>query len=209
MRRRNCTLSATSGDPVANALAHAMLGASLQSIGDLSGARIELNAALTHDLELQTDQHHPAGLRSSGGGWCRAGENVVAAGHPAQALERARRTVRNAARLGHPVTLSIALNGAISVFLWIGDLQSAEEHVDWFMAHAVSRSMAPYLIVGRGLKGVLAIRGGDAKDGVENLQSCLQSLSGAGYRAFTTTFNISLAQGLAANRSLRGRRYAD
>ncbi|WP_424630239.1 ATP-binding protein [Bradyrhizobium sp. SYSU BS000235] len=196
--KRNCALSVDSGDPVANALARSMLGASLQSTGDLGGARIELSAALKHGLDSQPtniillafDHRTVAGVALAKTLWLQ--------GHPAQALERARRTVRDAARLGHPVTLSIALNGAISVFLWTGDLQSADEHIDWFIAHAEAHSMAPYLIVARGLKGLLAIRRGDAKDGVENLQSCLQDLHVAGYRSFTTTFNISLAQGFAA-----------
>lgn len=196
--RRNCALSAESGDPVANALARSMLGASLQSIGDFGGARIELSAALergsdsqpTNILLLAFDHRTVAGIALAKTLWLQ--------GHPAQALERARQTVRDAARLGHPVSLSIALNGAISVFLWTGDLESAGEHIEWFMAHAEAHSMVPYLIVGRGLKGVLALCGGDAKDGVENLQSCLQDLHVAGYRSFTTPFNISLAQGLAA-----------
>jgi predicted ATPase len=91
------------------------------------------------------------------------------------------------------------LNGAISVFLWTGDLESAEEHIDWFMAHAEAHSMAPYLIVGRGFRGELAIRRGEAKDGVENLLRCsLQHLDAAGYEVLTTRFNIALVQGLAA-----------
>ena len=195
--KRNCALSAASGDPVANALAHSILGVALQSIGDFGGARTELTAALEHGLNsrptniilLAFDHRTVAGIALAKTLWLQ--------GHPAQALERARQTVKDAAHLGHPVTLSIALNGAISVFLWTGD-QSAEEHIDWFMAHAEAHSMAPNLIVGRGLKGVLAIRGGDAKDGVENLQNCLQHHHVAGYRAFTAPFNISLAQGLAA-----------
>jgi tetratricopeptide (TPR) repeat protein len=110
-------------------------------------------------------------------------------------VECARQTVKNAE---HPVTLSIALHWAISVFLWTGDLQSAEEHIDWFVSHAESHSLGPYRAVGRGLKGELAIRQGNAKGGVESLQGCLEELHAARYELLTTAFNISLVQGLAA-----------
>jgi hypothetical protein len=119
-------------------------------------------------------------------------------GHPAQAVERARQTVNDAAATDHSLTLSIALIWAISVFLWTGDLQSAEEHVDWVISRATSHSLAPYLAVGRGFRGELVIRRGDTKQGVEILQSSLRVLHAAPYELLTTPLAISLAQGLTA-----------
>ncbi len=55
--------------------------------------------------------------------------------------------------MDHSLTLSIALIWAISVFLWTGDLESAEEHVDWLISRAESHSLAPYFAVGRGFEG--------------------------------------------------------
>jgi len=73
--------------------------------------------------------------------------------------------------MDHSLTLSIALIWAISVFLWTGDLRSAEEYVDWVISRATSNSLAPYLAVGRGFQGELAIRRGDAQGGVTILLS--------------------------------------
>ena len=98
--------------------------------------------------------------------------------------------------MDHPVTLCIALIWAVSIFLWSGDLESAEENIDRFIAHARARSMEPYLSVGRGVKGELAIRRGHAKSGLESLRQCLKELHAARYELLTTTFNISLIQGL-------------
>ena len=56
----------------------------------------------------------------------------------------------------------------------------------------------PYVAVGRGLKGELAIRQGEAKAGVESLQDCLEKMRAVRYEVLTTEFNISLVQGLAA-----------
>ncbi len=119
-------------------------------------------------------------------------------GHPAQAMERARQIVEDAVDIDHPLTLSIALIWAISVFLWTGDLGSAEEHLDRLISRAESHSLQPYLAVGRGFQGELAIRRSDARGGVERLQGCLKEVHSAPYELLTTALNMSLVQGLAA-----------
>jgi len=93
-------------------------------------------------------------------------------GFPNKAVEHARQTIEEAASMDHPVTLSVVLIWGIFVFLWTGDLRSADEHVDWFVSRAQTYSMGPYLAVGRGFKGQLAILRGDAKNGVEALLGC-------------------------------------
>ena len=195
--RRSSAIAATTEDPASLALAHSLLGIALHILGDLGGARTELEAALsgpraqrTSTIHLGFDHHNWAGAALARTLWLQ--------GHPTQAVRRARETVEDAARMDHPVTLAIVLNWAVSVFLWTGDLGRAEEHVDWFISRAESHSLGPYLAVGRGFKGVLAIHRGDASAGVESLQSCLEALHAARYELLTTGFNISLVQGLAA-----------
>ena len=58
--------------------------------------------------------------------------------------------------------------------------------------------MSGYLAVGRGFEGELAIRRGDAQNGVHILQSSLEALRSAPYELLTTPLNIALIQGLAA-----------
>lgn len=100
--------------------------------------------------------------------------------------------------MDHPITLCIALIWAVSIALWSGDLDGAEADIDRFIAHAESRSMGPYLAVGRGVIGELAILRGDARRGVETIKGCLEELHDAGYELLTTTFNLALVQGLLA-----------
>jgi tetratricopeptide (TPR) repeat protein len=196
--KRSSAVSGTTEDPAALALAHSLLGISLHLIGDLGGARVELEAALQHrpgsrrtsTIYLGFDHHNWAGIALARTLWLQ--------GNPAQAVERTRQTVTDAERMDHPVTLSATLNWAIAVFLGTGDLLSADEHIDWFISHAESHSLTPYLAVGRGFKAELAIRRGDAKGGVDSLQRCLEELHAARYELLTTPFNISLVQGLAA-----------
>jgi predicted ATPase len=192
--RRSSVVSAALADPSAIAVAQSLLGVSLHLIGDHDGARAELEAAINCPDRQRTttvygfDHHNRACITLARTLWLQ--------GHPTKAAELARQTVHEAAQMDHPVTLCIALIWAVSVFLWSGDLESAEENIDRFIAHAQSRSMGPYLAVGRGVKGELAIRRGDAKTGVESLKQSLEELHAARYKLLTTTFNISLIQGL-------------
>src|SRR5262249_52276548 len=167
--KRSSAVAETVADPAAITLAHSLLGISFHLIGDLSGARVELEAALrgpraqhTGTIHLGFDHHDWAGIALARTLWVQ--------GLPVQAVACARRTVENAASKGHPVTLSGTLNRAISVFLWTDDLQSAEQHLDWFISHAESHGLLPWLTVGRGIKGQLALRRGDTEEGVGNLR---------------------------------------
>src|SRR5262249_40142037 len=110
-------------------------------------------------------------------------------GHPAQAVARAHQGIKDAERMQHPVSLGIALN-SIQVLLWIGELNAAEQYLDWFISRAESQYFGPYLDLGYGLKGELALRRGDVKAGVEMLQGCLEKLHAARYDRFTTRFHI-------------------
>jgi predicted ATPase/DNA-binding winged helix-turn-helix (wHTH) protein len=148
--RRSSVVSATLADPSAIAVSQSLLGVSLHLAGDHLSARTELEAAITCPERHRTttvygfDHHNRACITLARTLWLQ--------GDPAKAAELARQTVDEAAQMDHPVTLCIALIWAVSVFLWSGDLESAEKNIDRFTAHAQSRSMEPYLAVGRGAK---------------------------------------------------------
>jgi predicted ATPase len=116
-------------------------------------------------------------------------------GYPAQATIRATKAASDAERTNHPMSLSNALT-AITVLLWIGELDAAERHLEWFISRAETQYFRPYLDVGRGLKAELAIRRGDVA-GVEALRDCLKNLQAAQFGRFTARFNIFLARSLA------------
>ena len=195
--RRSAAVAGSLADPAAVALAHSLLAISLHLAGDLTAARAAAEAALRHRpgaVPSHTSYLGFEGHNLAGSGLART---LWLQGYPAQAAAGARETVKGAAATDHPVTLSIALIWAVSVFLWVGDLESAEEYADWLLARAESQSLEPYLAVGRGFKADLAIRRGDAKGGVEILQASLEGLRAARYALLATPFNISLAHGLA------------
>jgi predicted ATPase/DNA-binding winged helix-turn-helix (wHTH) protein len=196
--KRSSSVSATIQNPAAITSAHCILGVSLHHMGDFGGARVELEAAREHGPASQRSSRIYLGFDHYNWAGGTLARNLWLQGHPAQAVELARQTVKEAARMGRPLTLSIALNCAVTVFLWRGDIESAEEHTDWLISHAESHSLTTFLAVGRGFGGELAIRRGDAEGGVESLQRCLQELNAARYKLLATSFNISLAEGLGA-----------
>jgi tetratricopeptide (TPR) repeat protein len=195
--KRMAAVSRTIEDPAALALARSLLGMSLHHTGDLSGARVELEAAVQHGGGSPRSRAIYLGFESQSLAGSALARTLWLQGYPAQALERTRWTVRDAASADHPVTLSVALIWAISVFLWTGDLRSAEEHIDWLTSRVESYALGAWLAVGRGYKGELALRRGEARGGIESLRACLEGLRAARHDQLTTAFSISLAQGLA------------
>jgi tetratricopeptide (TPR) repeat protein len=168
-------------DPVDAALAHSILGISLHLSGNLGGARAELEAALDREPRSRRTTTIYLGFDGKSLAGAILARTLWLQGHPDLAAERARQTVKDAAAMDHALTLSIALIWAISVLLWIGDLQSAEEHTEWLISRSESHSLTPYLAVGQGLKAELAIRRGEAKAGVEALQDSVQKLHAMPY----------------------------
>jgi predicted ATPase/DNA-binding winged helix-turn-helix (wHTH) protein len=200
--KRCRALAGTIDDPAAIALAHSILGRSLLIVGDLAGARIELEALLptwsraqlTGSIYLAYDRHYRAGIALARTLWLQ--------GYPAQAVERADETIKAAERMDHPASLVVVLAWAASVFLWTGDLRSAEEHIDSSISLAESHSLGPLVAVGQARKAELAIRRDDAESGVERLRASLEKIHAMRYELITTEFDISLIQGLAAIRRL-------
>lgn len=191
--QRSLVVAEALGDVASLALAQSLLGVSLHLGGEHRDARKMLEAAWqgpgTERISTVYgfDHRNRAGISLARELWLQ--------GRPAQARQLAQQTVAEAAQMDHPITLCIALIWAVSIDLWSGDLDAAEANIDRFIAHAESRSMGPYLAVGRGVKGELAIRRGDAEGGVATIRQCLQELHESGYELLTTTFNIALVQG--------------
>jgi len=196
--RRCAAITADVADPAPVALGHFILGNALHFSGDLGAARIELEAALTRGPRSQwtaASYHGFQGKDLAGGILAR---NLWLQGYPSQAMARASQTIHEAEEMDHSLTLCIALLGGIAVSLWSGDLARAEAHIERLISRAESHALSPYVLVGQGFGGEVAIRRGDAEGGIEILQRCLEKLHAATYEVFTTALEISLAQGLMA-----------
>jgi tetratricopeptide (TPR) repeat protein len=165
-------------------------------MGDLRGARVELEALpknLSHiqptgRLYLTYDRHYRARIALARTLWLQ--------GHPTEAVERALEAIEGAERMDHPASLAVVLAWAASVFLWCGDLARAEQQINSCVSLAEANSLGPLIAVGRGRRGELAIRRGDAAEGIESLRVALKTIHAVRYELLTTEFNISLVLGL-------------
>jgi predicted ATPase len=195
---RALDLSAMVVDRSALALAHLISGIARTHSGDLAAARFELEAAQDRiavarpstGIYLGFDSHDLAGLFLAKTLWLQ--------GFPDQARVLANQTIEEAMAAEHPVTLLIALIWAISLFLGMGDLAAAESLLGQFATRAETHSLSPYIAVGRGCRGVLAIRRNEPDEGVEAVAGALAELHATRYELHTTTLNIALVEGLAA-----------
>lgn len=194
-----CTVIADAlEDSVSTTLAHSLMGISLHLNGELARAQTSLAAALRYGPRSGRTTTNYLGFDGRILAGAILARTLWLQGHPDRAVERALLTIKDAEILNHPLTLSIALVWAVSVFLWVGDLDRADEHIDRLCLRAEPHSLGPYLALGRGFKGELAIRRGDAEKGIESLQGSLAELHAAPYELLTTPLNVALVQGLAA-----------
>jgi tetratricopeptide (TPR) repeat protein len=129
-------------------------------------------------------------------------------GYPAQAVDRALRTIEEAAKLGRIAFPRAALGFfGIPVGRRYAARQAPRGLV--YVSRAETNSMGPNLTIARGIRAALAIQRGDAKEGVENLQRCLEKLHPETYELHTE-LHLALIQGfIAIGRFAEALRLAD
>src|SRR6202044_1706080 len=100
---------------------------------------------------------------------CALGRSLWLLGKADEARSAAARVVQEAETFGHPIPLAIALAGIAPVFVWTGELEVAQAHVNRLTEHTAQHSMSIHAAVGRGFQGQLAVERGDHSAGLEAL----------------------------------------
>jgi predicted ATPase/DNA-binding winged helix-turn-helix (wHTH) protein len=196
LARRAEAVARAMRDPVALGTADSMLGVTLDLTGNIADAEKYWEAALKDTGDAHRIRTARLGFNHrvhalSGQARCHwlRGECDRAAAVAQYAIEQAE-------QLEHPVTLSIALIWAGSVFHWRGDWTREEEIIDKLASHAAKHSLAPYLAVATGLKGEVEIKRGRPEIGVTLLRDSLQAVHANRYEMRTAVFMNALAEGL-------------
>ena len=118
-------------------------------------------------------------------------------GRPDRAVEAAKYTIDEAARLEQPLSLSLAFVFTVPVFLWVGDWILAEHMIADFVDHAARHGFSSHHGVATGLNGELLIRRGDVATGLDHLRRSQAALHAIRYRMMSTVFGTAEALGLA------------
>lgn len=196
LARRAEAVARTMDDPAALGTAYSMLGVTLDLTGNIADAEKFWEAALRGPGEAHRIRTARLGFDHrihalSGQARCQwlRGECDHAAAVAQYAIEQAE-------LLDHPVTLSIALIWAGSVFHWRGDWSRQEEIIDRLASHAAKHSLSPYLAVATGLRGEVEIKRGRPDVGVNLLRDSLQAVHVNRYEMRTAVFINALAEGL-------------
>ncbi|UFW48214.1 MULTISPECIES: ATP-binding protein [Bradyrhizobium] len=196
--KRSLAVAEALGDPAAFALAHFVLGNSLYLTGDLRGAQAEFETAIENRSRAQRASKVYFGFDVAAPAAMGLASTLCLQGYPRQATEQAHLILEDARHIKHSITLSLTLIHAVLLFLWTGDLETAEKVTDWYISNGRAHSLALQVLVGRGIKALLAISRGDSQIGVDTLQNCMQELRAARYGMMASPFNLSLTEGLAA-----------
>jgi predicted ATPase/DNA-binding winged helix-turn-helix (wHTH) protein len=194
--RRGEAVALNLADPVGLAEAHSALGISYHLEGNNVGAHSHLKAASAEFPFSKRINTFHFGFDYRNRARIALARTLWLEGYPDKAVRVANETIREADVVNHPVTLCIALIWAVSVFVWIGDLDNAERHVEKFRSVADRHSLAPYQAGALGVRGELLIKRGNAEAGIALLRTSLETLHSLRYELLTTTLSSALAEGL-------------
>jgi predicted ATPase len=120
-------------------------------------------------------------------------------GYPERAVKVAHYTVSEAEKLGHPLTICIAIIWTSYTYIWTGNWVAVERAVSELIDYAEKHFLGPYQAVGRGLQGKLLLQRGDADAGLRLVGECLAALQTSHHNILTTVFASDLADGLMDN----------
>lgn len=184
-------------DPAATALSQALLGLSYCLVGRLDEAHATLAPVVEPGLSPASKQIHYGFDHYT---WARIGwsTNLWLQGRLDQARAVIRQCFKDAESMRHPVSFAISLS-SIATLLWIGDLDTAEEHLIPFIARAETQAFGPYHSMGHAYKAEIAIRCGDFEAGVAALRRQLDNLHATRFELFTVRFHFVLIMGLLAS----------
>ncbi len=184
------------GDPVAQAMADAMLGVALDLNGDIAEAEKRCETALREIAAAQRMRETRPGFSHRIYALCGKARYHWLRGECDHAAAVAGYAIEQAETLKLPVSLCIAMIWGGSVFLWRGDWPRVEELLDRLHALATKHSLAPYVAVAIGMKGEVQVKRGRPDLGVKLLQDSLPAVHATHYEMRTGSFMHALAEGL-------------
>lgn len=184
------------GQPEAIGVAASLVGVTHLLVGDQARACDELQTALRNSLPSERSRTIYYGFDHRNRTFIALARALWLRGYPDQARRWVEQAHKEASALDHPVTRCIALIWALNVYTWTGDLDKAHANVTLLSQLAESNLFRPYMAAIKGFRGVIAIEEGRAEEAVAWLTESLASLKSMRYELLTTSFEVSIVEGL-------------
>jgi predicted ATPase len=179
-----------------------MMGAALHYLGDQVNARRHIERVLP---ALDRIRLYRFQLNQASAARCILAHALWLQGFPEQAVRISQVSVDGARASDHALSLCNALTqAACPIALFVGDLAVAEQWVTALIEHSERHALAVWQILGRCLKGVLLIRGGEGAAGLPLLQAAQEELRKTGYVIRYTGFLGVLAEALGDTGQVAG-----
>ena len=194
---RYASLARELDEPRETVMAEWMLGASYHLVGNQAAAQRSYESGFERAAAVGVSDVHSFGYDHHVRALIGYARTLWDRGLPDKAAQLAYKAIEVAGRQEHPVTLCISLLYATQVFLWRGDQQIAEDHIERLIAYAAKYSLAPYHAGGLGLRGELMFARGETKLGIEALRTALSTLQTERQYILSSAFSRALAEGLA------------
>jgi predicted ATPase/DNA-binding winged helix-turn-helix (wHTH) protein len=194
--QQGATFAENTDDPAGRPVADFMLGGAYHYIGDQAAAQFYGERAVARAADYGTliphfvgfDRHVYVPIFLSRVLWLR--------GFADRACSLAKTAIDEAASRVNPISTCVSLAYGAPIFLWSGDLRSAENYANQLIEFAGRYSIEPYRAVGFGLKGALAITGDELRTGINWLREALETLTALKLNIFVSDFMAALAEGL-------------
>ncbi|MFC4314412.1 ATP-binding protein [Steroidobacter flavus] len=154
-----------------------MLGSSQYVLGNPAVSKQLFESGFSHGIRATESDQQLAGLYYRTRALYGLARVQWLCGFPDQALQSARQSMVEAAESGSPVNVSYSLVYSCYVFLWCGDLDTAQEMNEQVMAlpHWQGR-LVWFHAEAFALKGELLVRRGHLQEGIELLRTTLADM---------------------------------
>jgi predicted ATPase/DNA-binding winged helix-turn-helix (wHTH) protein len=182
------------------AIADWMMGSSQFVLGNPAVSKQLFESGFAHGIRATDADQQLAGLYYRTRALYGLARVQWLCGFPDRALHSARQSMIEAAETGSPVNVSYSLVYSCYVFLWCGDLETAQEMNETVMAqpHWQGRLMW-FHAEALALKGELLVRRGDLEAGIELLRETLASMQATSQKNLMLSVTACcLAEALAA-----------
>jgi tetratricopeptide (TPR) repeat protein len=195
--QQSATFAEAAEDPAGQLIANHMLGTCYHFIGEQAKAQFYCERVMARAAERGASIPDFFGFDQRVSGRTLLGRALWLRGFPDQACRVAKSAFDDELPSGvHPLTRCAALVNGSWVFLWSGDFQTTDGHVEQLIERAGRHSLEPFRIAGLGLKGALAVARDELKTGIDLLRGVLEILMAEKLNLWVTHFMGALAEGL-------------